>query len=162
VTIDWRSRRFRAVVRLLLIGGVALRHFVFSSTATEDGPRGQRLVVPADAANQCYVAGSANGTGERFLIDTGAWIVSFPRSAVRGLGLDPSKLVYNQRITTANGVGKAANIRLRELRIGSWVLHDVPAQVDYNGIDDPLIGASVLKLAHLQFTKSACILTLPI
>ena len=125
-----------------------------------DGPQGQRLVIPADGDNQCYVTASANGASFKFLIDTGAWIVSFPRSALKGLGIDGSKLVYNQLTSTANGIGKSANIQLHELRIGSWVLHDVPAQVDYN-LDAPLLGASLLKLAHLQFTKNACILTLP-
>jgi clan AA aspartic protease (TIGR02281 family) len=125
----------------------------------------QRLVVPGDSYHQCYVDISATGkktASFRSLIDTGAWTISFSRDAARALGFDPAKLVYDQETSTANGIGKAAKIRLAELRIGTLVLKDFPAQVDYRGLDEPLLGATVLKkFARLEYSNGNCTLTFP-
>jgi clan AA aspartic protease (TIGR02281 family) len=125
----------------------------------------QRLVIPGNRVHQCYVEGSATAKKTapfRYLIDTGAWSVAFSREDARALGFDPAKLVFDQQTETANGTGKAANIRLRELRIGAFTLKDVPAQVNYNGMGSPLLGASALKeFLRLEYAQGNCIITLP-
>jgi clan AA aspartic protease (TIGR02281 family) len=123
-----------------------------------------RLVIPGDSYQQCRVDGSATAVKLapfRYLIDTGAWTVAFSRAAAQAMGLDPATLVYDQTISTANGIGKAANIRLRELRVGEFVLNDVPAQVNYSGMGNPLLGATALrKFLRLEYAQGDCILTM--
>jgi clan AA aspartic protease (TIGR02281 family) len=127
--------------------------------------RGRRVVIERDFSHQCYVeVEAAINTGGRFrmLVDTGAWIVTFGPEHYRQLGGNPAALQFNRAITTANGAGRAADIRLRELRINDFVLRDVPAQVTENGVgSSPLLGASVLKLLRFEYTSDACVLILP-
>jgi clan AA aspartic protease (TIGR02281 family) len=126
--------------------------------------RTRRLVIPGNSYHQCYVEGQATAVKTapfRYLIDTGAWTVAFSRRGAEAMGLDAGKLVYDQTISTANGAGKAANIRLRELRVGEFVFKDVAAQVNDKGMDSPLLGATVLKkFLRLEYVQGNCILTL--
>jgi predicted aspartyl protease len=45
---------------------------------------------------------------------------------------------------------------VHELRIGAFVLHDVEATVDYGGMDEPLLGMSVIKYMHLEISREGC------
>ena len=45
-----------------------------------------------------------DGTAMRFLVDTGASDVVFTLEDAARLGLDPSRLEFSDRMTTANGV----------------------------------------------------------
>jgi clan AA aspartic protease (TIGR02281 family) len=128
----------------------------------ENGAR--RLVIPGNSYHQCYVEGQATAVKTapfRYLIDTGAWTVAFSRRGAEAMGLDTGKLVFDQTISTANGTGKAATIRLRELRVGEFVFKDVTAQVNDKGLDNPLLGATVLKkFLRLEYAQGNCVLTL--
>jgi len=72
------------------------------------GPDGQHFVV----------SGSANGAPVRVLVDTGAALVVLTPSDARAAGIDPSALVYNKAMRTANGTVPAATTALCELRVG--------------------------------------------
>jgi aspartyl protease family protein len=158
---------------VLLIVAVLVAWFVYGFTA-EDGPAAappstklppaptlpmprRGLVVTQDGDHQCYVEARANGAPVRFLLDTGAWTVSFGPSHLAALGIDPHSIAYDQRITTANGLGRAANIRLRRLEVAGLVLRDVPAQVTERGTL-PLLGASVLRHLKVEFGRGVCVL----
>jgi clan AA aspartic protease (TIGR02281 family) len=122
---------------------------------------GQRLVIRGDEFHQCYVLAWANGQRFRFLIDTGSSFVAFGPQYLDMLGIEPSTLAFDRRISTANGIARAAKIRLREFRIGDFVLRDVPADIDEHGSLEPVLGAAVLKFLHLEFADGDCVLTLP-
>jgi len=126
----------------------------------QDAPVGHHRVAGwVDGYHQCYVRGVVDGTPFTFLLDTGATDLSFNRAHAQQLGLSPARLRYDHTIATANGIGRAASIRVRDLRLGEFVLKDVPAFVDDAGADAPLLGMSVLKFMHLQFARGACWLT---
>jgi aspartyl protease family protein len=122
---------------------------------------GLRLVLEGDHYDQCYVELFANGAKFTALVDTGASLVSFGPQHVAALGLVPSALRYDHLISTANGIGRAAEIQLKELRIGDFVVRDVEAHVDQGGLATPLLGVSVLKLLRLEYANGSCVLTLP-
>lgn len=117
-----------------------------------------RLAGWLDAYNQCYVRATVNGVAMTMLVDSGASVLSFSREMIWRAGIDPGRLRYDQRTSTANGIGRAAAVTLAELRLGSFVLRDVPAAVDYAGMDAPLLGASVLKYLHFEIGRGACAL----
>jgi aspartyl protease family protein len=52
--------------------------------------------------------------------------------------------VFNVRTSTANGIGRAASVKLREIRLGQFSAYDVPAVVMEN-LGTSLLGQSFLK-----------------
>lgn len=89
------------------------------------------------------VSVEVNGTPVRFLIDTGASIVTLsPEDAAR-VGFDPSTLDYVQRFSTANGATFGAPVRLDRLQVGPIRADDVRGAVLSDG-NSSLLGMSFL------------------
>lgn len=84
-----------------------------------------------------------NGSSVRFLVDTGATFVALTRGDAAAAGFGPGNLVFNVRTATANGVGRGASVKLREIRIGQFSAYDVPAVVMEN-LGTSLLGQSFL------------------
>jgi aspartyl protease family protein len=103
------------------------------------------LSYRADSYGQFYLDADVNGTTMRFLVDTGASYLSLTPRDAAAVGLSPAGLTYNLRMNTAKGVARAAEVRLREVRIGQLSIEDVPAIV----MEDPsrvsLLGMSFLE-----------------
>jgi len=132
--------------RLLVIwGGVALVLFPIAYrlpapaptlTAETPPPEAARGAVPnslvfhADPQGHVVLEASVNGAPVKFLVDTGATSVTLTLRDAAAAGLSGSDLVFNQRTMTANGVGRVALVRLRELRIDQLTVEDVSAAVD--------------------------------
>ena len=101
----------------------------------------------------------------QFFVDTGASAVAIPETVLR-------YLVRNGTVTQADVIGTAAavladrslyravGIRLRELRIGDQVVHDVEATV-VPGLAYPLLGQSLLgKFASVTFDNTRHVMIL--
>lgn len=89
------------------------------------------------------VSVEVNATPVRFLIDTGASIVTLsPEDAAR-VGFDPSTLDYVQRFSTANGTTFGAPVRLDRLQVGPIRADDVRGAVLSDG-NSSLLGMSFL------------------
>src|ERR1019366_8256282 len=87
--------------------------------------------------------GVVNGAPVRFLVDTGATFVALSLGDAAAAGFGRGDLVFRGTASTANGLARAAPVRLRELRIGQFAVDDVPAVVmDNLGIS--LLGQSFL------------------
>ena len=78
------------------------------------------------------------------LVDTGASAVVLSPDDARKIGLDLNRLVFSQRVRTANGEANAAPIRLREIRVRSITVRDVPAMVNRAPMDASLLGLTFL------------------
>jgi clan AA aspartic protease (TIGR02281 family) len=100
--------------------------------------------------NRCVVDGHANNSPFSFILDTGADGPYFTTDHARALGYDPAQLRHDHSYRDWIGTVQGTNIRLRELRIGEFVLNDVSAAIDESGFRQPLLGMSVLKLLHLR------------
>jgi clan AA aspartic protease (TIGR02281 family) len=130
-------------------------------------PAGQRIATNGDTYYQCYVIGTVNGGSAgpasfTFLIDTGASDVSFGKNDAKKLGFDPAKLSFDQTYSSANGIGHQAAVTLPELRLGGVVVaRNVEASIVNADMSRPLLGASILKTLHLQYSQGNCELTLP-
>src|SRR6516164_7384056 len=66
----------------------------------------------ADPNGQFEIDGRANGIWFRFLADTGATGIVFSKADAHRLGFDTSMLRFDRTISTANGLTRAATIRL--------------------------------------------------
>ncbi len=157
--IDW------AIRWALAIGGVGLVAYVIvaspdavfdlfrdrrgTARQTEGAPRpaaGDReLIIQASQGGHFLVEADLNGTSVLFLIDTGARaLVLTPADAAR-VGIHVSDRDFTQRVRTANGVVRAAPMRLDSLRIGQLWVTDLEAWVN-----EAPMGISLLGMTFLQ------------
>ena len=90
------------------------------------------LVYPVDARGHILVNAVVNGAPVRFLVDTGASLVTLTPADARAAGLGPRQLAFNQRASTANGEVRIATVTLREIRLGQLTIDEVPAAVTEN------------------------------
>ena len=106
------------------------------------------LVYRPDRQGHVVLDAVVNGSPVRFLIDTGATFVVLTMADAAVAGFTRGDLVFNVRTSTANGVGRAAAVQLRELRVGQFSVYDVPAFVGDN------LAVSLLGMSFLKRVKS--------
>jgi len=107
-------------------------------------------VINADGRGQFVTAGEINGNPVRFLVDTGASLVTLPRSvAVRaGVALDNAKTVA---VSTANGRARASRVLLNTVRVGGVSASMVEAIIMEDAqLSVPLLGMSFLKRTNMK------------
>jgi aspartyl protease family protein len=85
-----------------------------------------------------------NGIPTKFLLDTGATTVALSLTDALAAGLNKTELVFETPAATANGVARAAPVKLREIRLGGFLVHDLPAAV-IEGLDVSLLGMGLLR-----------------
>jgi aspartyl protease family protein len=114
-------------------------------TAAEPMPAAavNTLVYPIDARGHVLLDATVNGASVRFLVDTGASLVTLTPADARAIGLSPRQLAFNERASTANGPVRMASVTLREIRLGQLSIDDVPAAVIEN-LNVSLLGMSFL------------------
>jgi clan AA aspartic protease (TIGR02281 family) len=101
------------------------------------------LVFRANPQGHVVVEAYVNGTPVKFLVDTGATMVVLTKMDAAAAGFGHDDLVFSMRTSTANGVARAAPVKLRELRIDQLVVADVTAAVAEN-LNISLLGQSFL------------------
>lgn len=107
-----------------------------------DGPESLTLWVEDDGF--FYASGNINGTGVRFLVDTGANTIAMNRSLAERVGID-----YRDGrqgfATTASGVTPMYQVTLDRVSIGEITLRNVEAGVLLGSYPEiPLLGMSFL------------------
>ncbi|HYP35922.1 MAG TPA: TIGR02281 family clan AA aspartic protease [Stellaceae bacterium] len=139
-------------VAFLCIGSVKLGPVLFQdrvptpeagARAAETAPAVNTLVYPANEQGHVILEAAVNGASVRLLVDTGASLVTLTTADARAAGIAPSELVFNRRVSTANGSARMAPVTLREVRIGQLSIYDVPAAVLEN-LNISLLGMSFL------------------
>jgi aspartyl protease family protein len=102
------------------------------------------LVYHADKTGHVILDAVVNGAQLRFIVDTGATMVALTMQDAMAAGITRSSLDFSMKINTANGVARAAPVRLREIRLGQFSAYDVPATVSEN-LNISLLGNTFLK-----------------
>jgi aspartyl protease family protein len=119
------------------------------STAPVSSARSTTLT--ADVQGHFVVDGQINGGAVRFLVDTGATVVSLSSADANRLGIDYLK---GQRglMSTANGTAPAYHVKLDTVRVGDIVVNNVDAAVlEGNPMSFALLGMSFLK--RMEMTR---------
>jgi aspartyl protease family protein len=114
-----------------------------TARAAEIAPAANTLVYPANEQGHVIVEAVINGASVRLLVDTGASLVTLTPEDAHSAGIAPGELVFNHRVSTANGSARMAAATLREIRIGQLSIYDVPAAVLEN-LNISLLGMSFL------------------
>lgn len=87
-----------------------------------------------------------NGSTIRTIFDTGASAVVLTSFDARQAGIDTGALRFDIPVSTANGTGRAAMVRLEVIEVGGIVRNNVRAFVAEEGaLDTSLLGMSFLE-----------------
>ena len=118
-----------------------------ASQSSGSGPA--TAVLSADSRGHFVTTGNVNGTSIRFLVDTGASMISLGAADARRIGIDASKgqVGYTQ---TANGVTQVTLVKLNAVRVGDIVLNNVDATVHQHDLPIALLGMSFLNRMEMQ------------
>ncbi|KQT54128.1 hypothetical protein ASG43_00395 [Aureimonas sp. Leaf454] len=125
------------------------------------GSDARQVAVVRAGDRHFHVKAEVNGATVSFLVDTGASVVALDRSTAQALGLEPEDRAFSARVATANGIARAAMIRIDELRVGDIVRRNVEAAVlDQSGSGIGLLGMSFLgTLEAFEFRGDRLIMT---
>lgn len=116
-------------------------------------------MITKAADGHYWAEGMVAGRRVRFLVDTGASTVALTTADAQRLGLDPTALVYDQPLHTANGDGLAARVHLASVSVGGATVNDVDALVVGRGLSSSLLGMTFLgRLSRFEATPNALIL----
>ena len=118
-----------------------------ASQSSGDG--GGKATLTADGSGHFVTTGNINGTTVRFLVDTGATMVSLGASDARRIGIDPGK-GQPAMVNTANGQAAVARVRLDTVRVGEIVLHRINALIHQQNMPFVLLGMTFLNRLEMQ------------
>ncbi|WP_412480756.1 TIGR02281 family clan AA aspartic protease [Azonexus sp. IMCC34839] len=108
-----------------------------------------KIVLTADGQGHFITTGTVNGTSVRFLVDTGATMISLGASDARRIGLDPNR--GEKGVTnTANGQTVVSRVKLDTVRIGDVTLHGIDATIHQTEMPFALLGMSFLNRMEMQ------------
>jgi aspartyl protease family protein len=102
-----------------------------------------RLVYRADARGHVVLTAAVDGVPIKFLVDTGATLVSLSLKDAAAAGLRRDELVFNRTVQTGNGPVKAALAQIREMRIERLQMKDIQVVVLEN-LQQSVLGMSFL------------------
>ena len=123
------------------------------------GPREQQVRVVADAQGMYATSGFINGISVRFLLDTGATLVSINEGLARRLGLDYRGRGTPGESITANGIVPIWRINLTRVSIGDIELTNVEGAVHEGDFPPvPLLGNSFLSRLEMVRSGSSVVL----
>ena len=125
--------------------------------ASPSSQAGSRAVLTADGNGHFVTTGNINGTTVRFLVDTGATMVSLGASDARRIGIDSSKGLPAM-VNTANGQAAVSRVRLDTVRVGEIVLHRIDALIHQQNMPFVLLGMTFLN--HLEMQREGQTMTL--
>ncbi|HQR12314.1 MAG TPA: TIGR02281 family clan AA aspartic protease [Casimicrobiaceae bacterium] len=121
-------------------------------------PVAESVVLAPDVAGHFTADARVNGTPVRFVVDTGATLISLPEAEARRLSLDYRK-GQKALMGTANGTVGGYMVRLDTVSIGNLTVHGVDAVViEGKGLGTPLLGMSFLN--RLNMKREGDLLTL--
>ncbi|MBA3034329.1 MAG: TIGR02281 family clan AA aspartic protease [Gammaproteobacteria bacterium] len=140
------------------IDGRPRRVALGQSVVSTPGAERPATTLIADSRGHFVVPGSVNGVPMRFLVDTGATLVSLGAADARRARIDASKGTPGMTMT-ANGPARVWRVRLESVKLGGITLRDVEASVHEQDMPVVLLGMSFLNRMEIHRDGSAMTLT---
>jgi clan AA aspartic protease (TIGR02281 family) len=158
-----------------ILGGFTMSHYelgkavfivaavILVKPAVAQSPATSQTVMTFAVENRAIrLSAMANGVPVRFLVDTGATMVAFPRAAAGKLGLSLKSSSRNATASTAAGTKYPVTFfRLKRLEIGSCVLSEVEALLVGGPMPEPLLGMSALLRMNVEMSDGKISLRCP-
>ena len=82
-----------------------------------------------DRGGHFFVEGAVNGTGVRFMVDTGATVVAMSSAVANRIGIDYRKHGRPGMASTPAGYVKTYNVTLGTVQVGDITLHNVAGSI---------------------------------
>ena len=147
---DGATIELKGEKRLLHIG----QHYRAAATTVNRGS----VVLSADPRGHFFADGAVNRVPVRFLVDTGATMVSLPQRDADRLGID-YRAGRRGSSHTANGTATVYLVKLDAIRIGEIELNNIDALVHEGpGLEQALLGMSFLNRVNMQ--REGAVMTL--
>ena len=153
------------ILWVFLFAGAVLLYAVKNDLKLAVGPSaqvemsGDQIVLTRNADSHFYATLMVNGTSLVFVVDTGATDMVLSRSDAVAVGLDPDKLAYIGRASTANGMVRTARVRLDRVQIGPIEDRNVTAWVNDGELQTSLLGMGYLqRFAKIEIAGNRMIL----
>lgn len=130
---------------------LSLGQGIIANFAVTENPS---VTLFADSNGHFVSEGSINGAPVKFLIDTGATMISISNAEATRLGINYLK---GQRgvVSTANGTVSVYTVKLDEVKIGNISMNNVDAQVhEGNALPIALLGMNFLNRVEMNRTGS--------
>lgn len=105
--------------------------------------RAREVVIQAGQGGHFIVEGAINGSNVRFMVDTGATVVSMSFADASRIGLN-LRGARQGVAGTANGLVRTVSVMLDTVRVGDVEVHDVEAVISPEPMPFVLLGNSVL------------------
>lgn len=107
------------------------------------------------------ITATVNGHTTPMVFDTGATAVVLTLEDARAAGIDTDTLRFSIPVSTANGTGQAASVRLKQIEVGGISRKDIRAFVAEEGaLDTSLLGMTFLEtLSRYSVTSNSLELT---
>lgn len=121
------------------------QHAIGAASADGSG----KVILNADGQGHFYTTGTINGTSVRFIVDTGATMISLGATDARRIGLDFNR-GQKGMTQTANGQSVVSKVKLDTVRIGDVTLHNVDALIHQSEMPMALLGMSFLNRMEMQ------------
>jgi aspartyl protease family protein len=151
VSVDRESATFDVEGRRVTLG-------VSQARLGRSAPAAESATITADLQGHFSTDGQVNGRPLRFVIDTGATLVSIPAGEARRLGV-PYTSGQKVLMRTANGTATGYLVKLDTVTVGSVTLHGVDAVVmEGVGLSFSLLGMSFLN--RMDMRREGNIMTL--
>ncbi|MFZ3320910.1 MAG: TIGR02281 family clan AA aspartic protease [Usitatibacter sp.] len=109
----------------------------------------QSVTLPMDSSGHFITDGMVNGSHIRFLVDTGATVVSIPASEATRLGIDYQKGNLGYSITADGRRVPSWRVMLDTVQVGDVTLLNVEGSVSA-GMGFPLLGMSFLNRMEMR------------
>jgi aspartyl protease family protein len=135
----WLSVIFMGV--LLYNNKYLFKNFIpYVSHETSDG----KIEIQKSQDGHFYIMLKMNGVNVLFLIDTGATTTSLTAKDAERIGIDVSKLKFNQMVNTANGTSFVASTEVKDVIIGGTKIDSMWVMVSKNMDGQSLLGMNFL------------------
>jgi len=121
------------------------------------GGGGGRIVLPVGSGGHYTGLASINGHPVRFVVDTGATMVSMGADVASQLGLDYGNSTAGAAMT-ANGAVAVRRISLTKVTIGDVTIYNVDAMVVPQAMPVVLLGNSFLSHFQMRSESSSLVL----
>lgn len=118
-------------------------------SAGRDETAGTSTTLTADSAGHFFTVGTINGAPMRFLVDTGATVISLGKSDAVRANVDFQKGQPGMSMT-ANGPVRVWRVTLNSVRVGDIVLNQVEASVHEHDLPITLLGMSFLNRMEMR------------
>ena len=113
--------------------------------------------LPVDSSGHFFANATINAQNVRFLVDTGASMISLGASDARRMQIDTSR-APQVLVSTANGQTVARLVKLPAVRIGGITMHNVDALVHPHDLPVALLGMSFLSRTEISQDGSTMVL----